>query len=167
MSEMNKGTIPSVPGMEYSHPLYVIPTEFWDSARRAVPCEMIAFHGDGLVRVYAAPDTLADTILVNDDDPEDLRYGDMFRTVYTPNAEEVCRALRGPRGDPGPVGPMGDTGKPGSAAQADMTAMYNRLADAERGTTAAMRAITTLVTTLLNTGVIDADNVLNNDPKEQ
>lgn len=167
MSEMNNGPIPSVPGMEYSHPLYVIPTEFWDSARSLMPCEMIAFFGDGVVRVYAAPDALADAVLTNDNDPDDMRYGDVFRTVYTPNAEEVCRALRGPQGYPGPVGAMGAPGKPGDPAQADMTAMYNRLAEAERGTTAAMRAITTLVTTLLNTGVIDADNVLNNDPKEQ
>lgn len=35
-----------------------------------------------------------------------------FEVPYTPTAEEVVRALRGPKGDTGPMGMMGEPGAP-------------------------------------------------------
>ena len=146
--------IPDVPGMDYAHPLYVIPTEYWDSLPDDIRCSIVAMYGDGLVRVYAAPAHLATTVMQSDIDPDDYATGDQFRTVYTPTEEEICRGLRGPVGPVGAMGPMGNPGHPGDQ---DLT---RRIDAIERLTNATMKAITTIVTTLVNSGVIDADTIL-------
>lgn len=147
-----------------AEPLYVVPAVYWADVPAHIQRQCVASIRDNTATIFIAPADFGEIVSYPDgDEPATMAE---FRHLYTPTPEEVCRALRGPQGYPGPTGAMGATGAPGATTDADLTEVHARLADAERGVTAAMRAVTSLVTALLHTGVIDAETVLNHDQKE-
>lgn len=97
--------------MHYAHPLYRVPLDYPDTRRLFVDdstCLRTQDPASGNLLVYAT--SLNPDRIVAEGDDENVAYihtlGE-FAPEYTPTAEEVVRALRGPEGAPGPMGPRG------------------------------------------------------------
>ena len=101
-----------------ANPIYVIPEEIRNHNQllfKSDVADVSDVMPNGDLHIYAT--SLPPNTVVydpDDDDHEDLDDGPKlsdFATKYTPTAEEVVRALRGPQGETGPMGAQGLKGE--------------------------------------------------------
>lgn len=93
-------------------PLYAIPHDYPGVMELFQDTQQHVGYDNGTLHIYAT--NIDPFTEITDKGAQEAGYYYLadFVPEYTPTAEEVMRALRGPQGPPGPMGPRGDTSPP-------------------------------------------------------